>query len=336
MIDKKIIILSFSLLTASVSQAGKYAVDFLRIGVGARSAGLGGAYVALVNDATSFYWNPAGLTGVSRFALHVDHTAMFNGLSQYNAASAALALRRDMTVSLSWVRLGVDDIPRYAPLLGSRVDRYTTGANRSDGQAIGSFSDAEDAFLLSFAKKITFELGLGPSSNMIIFPIELSFGVSGKYVRHQLDDKVGLGQGIDAGIMARTVSRALDRGEPTAWYGLGLAARDLSSTSITWNTASKHQDQADAAYQLGMAASYFFDGIQSRLTLALDQEFGDLKTTHAGVELNLLHVAAVRLGTSGSHISAGAGLQFHGFHVDYAFVSDDLANNHRVSLAVGW
>lgn len=336
MINRKTVTLFFLLWMTTASFAGKYAVDFLRIGVGARSAGLGGAYVALVNDATSFYWNPAGLTGVSRFALHVDHMAMFNGLSQYNTASAALALRRDMTISLSWVRLGVDDIPRYAPLLGSRVDRYTTGANRSDGQAAGSFSDAEDAFLLSFAKKVTFELGLGPASHMIVFPVELSFGVSSKYVRHQLDDKVGLGQGIDAGILARTVSRTLDRGEPTAWFGLGLAARDLSRTNITWNTASKHQDQADAAYQLGLAVSYFFDGIQSRLTLALDQEFGDLKTTHAGVELNFLHVAALRLGTSGSHISAGAGLQFRGFHVDYAFVTHDLANSHRVSLAVGW
>ena len=42
-------------------QAGTSAFSFLRIGVGARAAALGGAYVSLSEDASALYWNPAAL-----------------------------------------------------------------------------------------------------------------------------------------------------------------------------------------------------------------------------------------------------------------------------------
>ncbi|RPH89687.1 MAG: hypothetical protein EHM72_20045 [Calditrichaeota bacterium] len=327
------LLLFFVLITVSSAFAGKYGGDFMRIGVGARSAGFGGAFVAVVQDPTSFYWNPAGLAGISRFAVHVDHMALFNGLSQYNTAAAALCVGRGMTIGLSWIRLGVDEIPRYAPLSGTKLERLTTGINRSDGQSLGFFADAEDALLLSIAKKIHFELGLGPASNMIVFPVELAFGVNGKFIHHQLDGQTGVGQGLDVGIMARAVSRQQERGQAKHWLGAGVTVRDLSRTSISWNTASKHQDQVDAVYQAGLAFSTFFQGIKSRLTMAVDQELGELYATHAGIELELFHVAALRLGTTGKSVSAGAGLQFRSFRIDYAFVTHELDNSHRVSGA---
>ena len=39
---------------------------FLEIGPGARSLGMGSAYVSVANDASSLYWNPAGIVNVSR------------------------------------------------------------------------------------------------------------------------------------------------------------------------------------------------------------------------------------------------------------------------------
>ena len=39
----------------------KYAGEFLSLGVGGRALGMGGASVALANDVTAGYWNPAGL-----------------------------------------------------------------------------------------------------------------------------------------------------------------------------------------------------------------------------------------------------------------------------------
>src|SRR5690606_32380927 len=51
-------------LSAQAQDAPKYSNEFLAIGVGARSLGMGYAQVAAANDVTAGYWNPAGLLGV--------------------------------------------------------------------------------------------------------------------------------------------------------------------------------------------------------------------------------------------------------------------------------
>ncbi len=58
-----------SLLVASVegqtlSKSGTTAAQFLKIGVGARAIGMGGAFAATADDITAMYWNPAGLARV--------------------------------------------------------------------------------------------------------------------------------------------------------------------------------------------------------------------------------------------------------------------------------
>ncbi len=39
--------------------------DYLQYGAGARSLAMGGAYVALADEASGPYWNPAGLTQIN-------------------------------------------------------------------------------------------------------------------------------------------------------------------------------------------------------------------------------------------------------------------------------
>jgi hypothetical protein len=45
-------------------KVGTFGGQFLKIGVGARAAGMGGAYVAMADDATSVFWNAAGIARV--------------------------------------------------------------------------------------------------------------------------------------------------------------------------------------------------------------------------------------------------------------------------------
>ncbi len=49
----------------NVSKVGTTAASFLAIETGARAIGMGGAFVAVSNDITSLYWNPAGLARLS-------------------------------------------------------------------------------------------------------------------------------------------------------------------------------------------------------------------------------------------------------------------------------
>ncbi len=53
---------TFALLAFAVpAGATKYAGEFMKIPVGARAIGMGGAFSAVSDDATSPYWNPAGM-----------------------------------------------------------------------------------------------------------------------------------------------------------------------------------------------------------------------------------------------------------------------------------
>ncbi len=47
--------------TLGAQRVGTSAAQFLKIGAGARAEALGQAYVAISNDASALFWNPAGL-----------------------------------------------------------------------------------------------------------------------------------------------------------------------------------------------------------------------------------------------------------------------------------
>ncbi|MBN2354958.1 PorV/PorQ family protein [candidate division KSB1 bacterium] len=54
-------------------RAGTAAVTFLKIGVGARAVAMGGPYVAMANDGSATYWNPAGLVQIGKNELVLSH-----------------------------------------------------------------------------------------------------------------------------------------------------------------------------------------------------------------------------------------------------------------------
>src|SRR5437016_304734 len=47
-------------------RAGTSSGAFLKIGVGARAVGLGESFVAVANDPSAIFWNPAGLASIQR------------------------------------------------------------------------------------------------------------------------------------------------------------------------------------------------------------------------------------------------------------------------------
>ena len=63
-------IMALLLASAPICLAGGNAAPYLRDGVGARSLGLGGAFTAIADDATSTIWNPAGLPATERFGFY--------------------------------------------------------------------------------------------------------------------------------------------------------------------------------------------------------------------------------------------------------------------------
>ncbi len=59
--------------TVFASSPGTTGANFLKMEVGARPVGLGGAFVAVADDANLIYWNPAGLSGIDYDEITLMH-----------------------------------------------------------------------------------------------------------------------------------------------------------------------------------------------------------------------------------------------------------------------
>src|SRR5690554_7156551 len=101
-------LLSGALFSQDGSVAPKYSNEFLQIGVGARSLGMGNAMVAGVNDVTSVYWNPAGLTGVeNKLDVSLMHSEYFAGIAKYDYIGLAHSIDEKSAVGFAAIRFGV-------------------------------------------------------------------------------------------------------------------------------------------------------------------------------------------------------------------------------------
>lgn len=63
------------------SAIGTTSAQFLKLAVGARGVALGEAYSALVDDASSLYWNPAGLVRIKSRSVMLMHAFYFGSTS---------------------------------------------------------------------------------------------------------------------------------------------------------------------------------------------------------------------------------------------------------------
>ncbi|MBN1154041.1 PorV/PorQ family protein [candidate division KSB1 bacterium] len=301
--------------------AGKYAGEFMATGVGARALGMGGAYVGIGDDVTAGYWNPAGLADLQYPELVGMYAERFAKLVNYNYGAMMIPASRRSSVALSVIRLAVDDIPVTA----LRRDDLELGAIY-DGNKINTpyvvrtINDAEWAFYLSYAKRVSSRLAWG--SNV-------------KVVTKQIGDNSAWGLGFDLALLYKLYRN----------MNIGVNVQDITTTLLAWDTGRK--EAITPTMKFGTA--YYFDisAINSRLIPAIDFDlrFENRRTasqfnagrfsfdSHLGLEYEFKHVVAVRLGSDVGHFTAGAGLRLPNLNIDYAFMShDELGDTHRISL----
>jgi hypothetical protein len=186
------------------TDAPKYSNEFLAIGVGARALGMGSAFTAAVSDVTSGYWNPAGLLGV-RGDLQVGamHSEYFAGIAKYDYVGLAKPIDSTSAIGFSFIRFGIDNIPNTIDLIDP--------SGNIDYDRITSFSSADHAFILSYARKLRVPgLSVGGNAKVIYRRV----GEFGK----------AWGFGLDAAA----------RYDRDAWR-FSAVARDVTSTFNAWS-----------------------------------------------------------------------------------------------------
>ncbi|MFQ6042218.1 MAG: UPF0164 family protein, partial [Candidatus Poribacteria bacterium] len=198
--EKRIWVALFMLIlcaTPTLSFAGKYAADFLSIGAGARALALGGAAIALTDDAAGTYWNPASLTTLKNRSLALMHAERFSGLETYNFVSFVSEIKSLGHLGISWIRLGIDDIPIYEALSGTPEDRFGNIDLQPKGRGeyeepSGYLQDIENALFLSYSR-------LASEKPLLVGkrPITISWGANVKYIFTRLGGARSRGIGVD-------------------------------------------------------------------------------------------------------------------------------------------
>jgi hypothetical protein len=76
-----------------VTRRGTAAGTMLEIGIGARAEALGGAFVAIADDPSALYWNPAGIMNIQATSVQLTHNDWLVG-TKFNAVDLVIPVNR--------------------------------------------------------------------------------------------------------------------------------------------------------------------------------------------------------------------------------------------------
>lgn len=138
-------------------RTGISAFQFLKIGVGARGVGMGESYVAVANDASALFWNPAGLTLSPDNQVFVSHTEYVADI-RHEYLGVTYHLTDADAVGLAVTSLHMDDMEITTETQPLGTGRYFTFGDVGIG--------------LSYGRKMT---------------DQFSFGATVRYVEETLD-----------------------------------------------------------------------------------------------------------------------------------------------------
>lgn len=310
------------LFSQSVS-IGKYSGEFLTIGVGGRPLGIGSAFVAIANDVTAGYWNPAGLAKLDYPQGILMHDERFAGLVNYNYLGIAIPYKTNLSLGFSIIRLGVDGIPDTRNALIDLNGNLSLDDDETlNYDKITEFNYADWAFLFSFAKRVN---------------SKFSYGANLKILKRDLAEFGAWGVGFDVGVIYNPLNNLF----------IGANFQDVTTTIVTWDNGTTQLIsptlKIGAAYQLFALNGKFIPVFDTDIRFE-NRRFASMVNVgpisfdfHLGLEYTYNNLIAIRLGYNDvKQFTFGAGIKLPKLNIDYSFVKFDregeLGNTHRISL----
>jgi hypothetical protein len=324
-------------LPGVLSAQSKYAADFLNIPVGAKPLSMGGAFTAMANDESAFYWNPAGVSLLPNMTFGFMYSSEFGGLgsslAQFYHAGFTLPME-STSIALNWVRLSVGDM-RFGPDLTNinitqerqRLVREYYGGNAT------MFSDNEDALVLSVARNNKFEIDWGWFYFKQI--IEVPIGINFKYISQKIGEYgSSSGIGIDAGMMVKFSLGQFLLIPEIGKLGIGLNVTDLLDTKLNWSTERQHE--IPRKFIGGLAYTHEIPSINLVATMTTDLDFSDKRKVRMGFDAVYRDQVSFRAGLDRSLFTTGAGFEWQKkVKCDYSLLlHNDLGAVHRLSFGV--
>jgi opacity protein-like surface antigen len=315
----------------SVNKVATTAAQFLKIGVGARAIGMGGAFVAVANDATALYWNPGGIPRLPQNELVMLHTAWLADVS-YDFAGLTLNLGNFGTVGASLATLNMGEME-------VRTEQKPEGT--------GEYFDAGDfVAAVSWGRSLT---------------DRFSIGFNFKYIHQSIWRMSASGFAFDIGTLFTTQFHEMKIGMCISNFGTEMQMRgqnarryyDINPEAYGSNDRIPVYLETDRwplplLFRVGVAMDVLRTGSQ-RLTGAIDAVHPNDNVEHVnvGLEYAWYDMVFLRVGykslldsQSEQGLTAGGGIRYAlganaGIRLDYAYADfGRLSTVHRFSLAL--
>ena len=279
-----IVVFSFSLsygqITGSVSNVATTAASFLDIGIGARSLSMGGAFVAIADDPTALYWNPAGIVSIKSPMAHFYHSPWIADV-QFNHSAVVVPLDRSSSFGFFITSVTMDE-----------MQVRTVKSPQGTGEY---FSVSNVALAGSYARRLT---------------DRFSFGVNMKFIQEKIWHMNAGGLAVDLGSLFVTKNSGLRIGMSVSNFG-GKISMDGYDTEVDYDideTMYGNNDKIDASLNsmdwplpLVFRAGVSKDVVQSdihKLTLAADaiHPNNNVEYINLGFEYILRNMISIRGG----------------------------------------
>ncbi len=330
---KKYLIISLIFIVTQFSFAqnpnlGTSGAQFLQIPVGARAEGMAGAIIGLSDDASSVFWNPAGIVKVNNFQVFFSNIDLFN-LFDLNAAS---------------VVYNAGDAGSFA----ASMIIFNTGkmeiTTETEPNGTGRFFDAGDLALgVSYARYLTDRFNVG---------------ITVKYVYQRIWNETSSGFAFDIGTQYQldfqnlTIAMSMTNfGGDLKYDGPDLdftyrKDEDFPVSRLTPSRLTTDEYPLPLNFQVGIGFDVFeLDFVKMKGAIDVTHPNDNKERAHFGTEFSFFDRLYLRGGYKLNYddqtfaFGAGVNLLWSGnaIYFDYAYsVYDILPSVHRISLKLSF
>lgn len=259
---------------------------------------------------TIFSW----AAGARSLGLGKAYTAIAEDASAtyWNSASLAYIDKKEFIAmqAVLWQKTNLSFLSFALPQVNNAIGFNFVNLNSgqidktdSSGKPTGDkFGFSQTGLTFAYAKDIT---------------EKFSWGLTTKYLNSTLDDFSYSFSIFDIGWLFK----------PFKGFSTGLNLQNFMSLKLSGDT----DDKIPFLIRLGLGYKFLYE----RVLVSFDLEKNKNSFTHhIGIETKLIKFLALRLGQDPTEISAGFGVFFKNFKIDYAFSSHpDLNSSHRFSFS---
>ena len=264
--------LPFTAARAATTDTAGYPGSWLMEYSGARTLGLGGAFVAVADDALGSLWNPAGLQRMNQNQLMFENVRLFDETA-VNSFGVAIPGNWLPSFGLSMVMLHSGDFQRTNEL----------------NDNLGNFSETETAYTFTMAKAISPRFEIGANFKLVQQSIEdFSAGGFGTDLGAIMD----VGPALHLGLMAANLGgpklqlRSTSEAYPTQFraglaydlfHGRCMIAAQVDHGALTgtrYHAGSEYWLQPGIALRAGVQDSRATGGFSYRFTPRYQLDYG--------------------------------------------------------------